>query len=157
MRPITGQANKEYKSGICRGMLCGIALRDYPKQVVSLTKAKSVPANIREFLSGAQRHYRIDVTASTVEPQKQVSRHLLVRPGGPHARKDTQHSHVRFVVILYLLTGAFGLQGLKVVGPVRSGVPSPHVSEPGNWAASDRSLVDRRSGTENSMVVTISQ
>ena len=42
-------------------------LRNYPKQVALLTKAKSVPTNIREFLSGAQRHYRTDVTASTVE------------------------------------------------------------------------------------------
>ena len=44
-----------------------VVLRDDPKQVVSLTKAKSVPTNMREFLSWAQRHYRIDVTASTVE------------------------------------------------------------------------------------------
>ena len=48
-------------------MLFAVVLRDYPKQVVSLTKAKSVPTNMREFLSWAQRHYRIDVTASTVE------------------------------------------------------------------------------------------
>ena len=40
-------------------------LRDYPKQVVSL--AKFVLANMPEFLSCAQRHYRIDVTAFTVE------------------------------------------------------------------------------------------
>ena len=49
------------------GMLYVIVLRDYPKQVVSLTKAMSVPTNMREFPSWAQRHYRIDVTASTVE------------------------------------------------------------------------------------------
>ena len=59
--------NKEFKIGTYRGMLYGIVLRDYPKQVVSLAKAKSVPANMREFFSWAQRHYRIDVTASTVE------------------------------------------------------------------------------------------
>ena len=59
--------NKTFKSGTYRGMLCGIVLRDCPKQVVSLAKAKGVPANMREFLSRAQRHYRIDVTASTVE------------------------------------------------------------------------------------------
>ena len=59
--------NKEFKSGTYRGMLCGIVLRDSPKQVGSLVKATSVPANMREFLSWAQRHYRIDVTASTVE------------------------------------------------------------------------------------------
>ena len=50
-------------------MLYGIVVRDYPKEVVSLAKAKSVPANMREFLSWAQRHYCIDVTASTVETQ----------------------------------------------------------------------------------------
>ena len=59
--------NKELKNGTYRGMLYGIVLRDYPKQVVSLAKAKSVPTNMREFLSWAQRHYRIDVTTSTVE------------------------------------------------------------------------------------------
>ena len=45
----------------------GVVLRDFPKQVVSLTKAKSVPTNMRDFLSWAQRQHRIDVTASTVE------------------------------------------------------------------------------------------
>ena len=59
--------NKTFKSGTYRGMLYGAVLRDYPKQVVSLTKAKSVPTNMREFFSWAQRHYRMDVTASTVE------------------------------------------------------------------------------------------
>ena len=48
-------------------MLYGIVLRDYPEQVLSLAKAKSVSANMREFLSWAQRQYRIDVTVSTVE------------------------------------------------------------------------------------------
>ena len=59
--------NKTFKSGAYRGILYGMVLRDYPKQVVSLAKAKNVPTNMREFLSSAQRHYRIDVTASTVE------------------------------------------------------------------------------------------
>ena len=54
-------------SGTCRGMLYGIVLRDYPKQVVSLAKAKSVLANMREFVLWAQRHCRIDIAASTVE------------------------------------------------------------------------------------------
>ena len=62
--------NKTFKSGTYRGILYGIVLQDYPKQVVKLTKAKSVPTNMREFLSWAQRHYRIDVTASTVERVK---------------------------------------------------------------------------------------
>ena len=59
--------NKTFKSGTYRGMQYGIVLRDYPKQVVSLAKAKSVLANMREFLFWAQRHHRIDVTTSTVE------------------------------------------------------------------------------------------
>ena len=45
--------NKTLKSGTCRGMLYGIVLCDYPKQVVSLARAKSVPSNMREFLSWA--------------------------------------------------------------------------------------------------------
>ena len=59
--------NKTLMSGTYRGMLYGILLHDHPKQVVSLTIAKSVTTNMREFLSWAQRHYRIDVTTSTVE------------------------------------------------------------------------------------------
>ena len=59
--------NKAFKSGTYRGMLYGIVLRDYLKQVASLTKAKGVSTNMREFLCWAQRHYRIEVTASTVE------------------------------------------------------------------------------------------
>ena len=43
-----------FQSGTYRGMLYGIVLRDYPKQVISLAKAKSVPANVRESLSWAQ-------------------------------------------------------------------------------------------------------
>ena len=46
--------NKTFKSGPYRGMLYGAILRDCPKQVVSLTKAKSFPTNMREFLSWAQ-------------------------------------------------------------------------------------------------------
>ena len=59
--------NKEFRSGTHRGILYGIVLRVYPKQVVTLAKAESVAANMREFLSWGQRPDRIDVTASTVE------------------------------------------------------------------------------------------
>ena len=59
--------NKTFKSGTYRGILYGAIFLDYPKQVVSLTKAKSVPMNMREFFSWAQRHHRIDATTSTVE------------------------------------------------------------------------------------------
>ena len=48
--------NKEFKSGTYRRILYEIVLRVYPKQVVTLAKAKSVAANMREFLSGAQVH-----------------------------------------------------------------------------------------------------
>ena len=67
-RPITGQDGTK-RSRAERIVVCCMELfcATYPKQVVSLTKAKSVPTNMREFLSWAQRHYRIDVTASTVE------------------------------------------------------------------------------------------
>ena len=43
--------NKTFKIGTYLGMLCGIVLRDFPKQVVSLIKAKSVSTTMREFLS----------------------------------------------------------------------------------------------------------
>ena len=53
--------NKEFKSGTYRGMLYDFFLRDYPKQVVSLAKAKRVPASMREFLSLGHK----DTTALT--------------------------------------------------------------------------------------------
>ena len=88
--------NKELKSRTYRGMLCGLVLRDYPKQVVSLAKALSVPANMREFLSWAQRHYRIDVTASTV--QRKTGEPTSVGPC-PVGCKDFSHkgSNARFI------------------------------------------------------------
>ena len=52
-----------FKSGTYRGMPYGIVLRDYQKPVVSLAKAKSVPANMREFLSLSLGHK--DTTALT--------------------------------------------------------------------------------------------
>ena len=63
-------------------MLYGIVLRDYPAQFVPLAKAKSVSANMREFLSLAQRHYRIDVTAPTVERKTGGSASAGTCPGG---------------------------------------------------------------------------
>ena len=78
-KPITRQAGTK-RSRAARIAVCSMELflRDYPKQVVTLAKAKSVPTNMREFLSWAQRHYRIDVTASTVE-RKTVGWHLPAR------------------------------------------------------------------------------
>ena len=71
--------NKTFKSGTYRGMLYGIVLRDYPKQVKPLAKSTSVPANMRDFRSWAHRHYRIDVNGIHCRTQKQASWHLLVR------------------------------------------------------------------------------
>ena len=59
--------NKTFKGGTYRGMQYGVVLRDCPKQIVSLTKAQSVPTNMREFLSCAQRHDRIDVVQVDVK------------------------------------------------------------------------------------------
>ena len=50
-----------------RGMLYGVVSQDYSKQVVSLFKAQSVPANMRDFLSWTQKHYRTDATTSTLQ------------------------------------------------------------------------------------------
>ena len=44
--------NKTFKSGTYRGMLYEIVLRDYPKQVVTLTKAKSAPRTCVSFSLG---------------------------------------------------------------------------------------------------------
>ena len=74
--------NKTFKSGTYRGILYGVVVRGYPKQVVSLTKAKSVPTYMREFLSWAQRHYRIDITASTVERKTGGPASAGTCPGG---------------------------------------------------------------------------
>ena len=74
--------DKEFKSGTHSGMLYGIVLRDFPKQVVSLVKAKSVLANMREFLSCAQRYYRIDVTASSVQRKTCEPTSVGPCPGG---------------------------------------------------------------------------
>ena len=60
----------------------GIVLRDCPKQVVSLAKAKCVATNMREFLSCAQKHYRIDVTTSTVERKTSGPASAGTCPGG---------------------------------------------------------------------------
>ena len=74
--------NKTCKSGTYRGLMYRIVLRDYPKQIVSMTQAKSVSTNMREFLSWAQRQYRFDVTASTVERKTGVLASADACPGG---------------------------------------------------------------------------
>ena len=93
-RPSRPQDRLDQSSRAERFVVCcmELFLRDYPKQVVSLAKAKSVPTNMREFLSWAQRHCCIDVTASTVE-----RKHLLVRAQG--GCKDFTHkgSNAHFI------------------------------------------------------------
>ena len=74
--------NKTFKSGTYRGMRYGVVWRDYPKQVVSLTKANNVVTNMREVLSWAQRHCRIDVTAFSVERKTGGLASVGTCPGG---------------------------------------------------------------------------
>ena len=88
---------KPVKSGTYGGMLYGIVLRDYPKQVVSLATAKGVPTNMREFLSWAERHYCIDVTASTVERKTGGPASAGACPGGckEFSRKGSNAHFIR--------------------------------------------------------------
>ena len=71
--------NKTFKSETYRGILYGIVLRDYQKQVVSLAKAKSVMC---EFLSCTQRHDRIDATTSIAERKTGGPASAGACPGG---------------------------------------------------------------------------
>ena len=70
--------NTRFTSGTYRGMLFGVALPDYPKQVVSLFKAESVPEKCVNF---SLRHK--NTTALTQQlllyRAKQANRHLLFR------------------------------------------------------------------------------
>ena len=101
--------NKGFKSGTYRGMLCWIVLRGYPKQVVSLAKAKSVPGNMREFLSWAQRHYRIDVTASTVQRTTFEPASVGPCPGG--CKDFTQKgSKARFIRVTCKVCGTVRIE-----------------------------------------------
>ena len=74
--------NKTFKIGTYRGMLCGIVLRDYPKQVVSLIKSKERLHNHARVSLLAQRNYRTDVTASTVERKTGGLASAGAGPGG---------------------------------------------------------------------------
>ena len=58
-------------------MLYGVVLRDYPKQVVSLIKAGSVPANMREFFSCDTKNTTASTRQLPLYSAKQASRHLL--------------------------------------------------------------------------------
>ena len=59
-------------------------LRDYPKQVVSLVKAKSVPANMREFHSG------------TVRSEERHPSFMFSSTHGPQVKQRTHAKDVLF-------------------------------------------------------------
>ena len=65
--------NETFKNGTYRGILCGIVLRDYPKRVVLLTKAKSVSPSMREFLG---KKGSLIVTASFPQNSLTIARGL---------------------------------------------------------------------------------
>ena len=95
-KPTAGQAGLQRSY---RGLLYGVVVRDYPKQFVSLTNAKSVPTNMREFLSWVHRHYRIDVTTSTrltvsSKVSLQVQNHC-------HLNSHTRKSNAQVRTILF--------------------------------------------------------
>ena len=123
--------NKEFKSETHRDMLYGIALRDYPKQAVALAKVKSVPKHMREFLSWAHRHHRIDVTASTVERKTGGPASVGMCPGGckEFSRKDPNAHCIRLTC--------------KICGTVRKDVRRPQRQDPAT--CSDRQT-DHREG-----------
>ena len=77
-----------------------------------------MPANIREFLSWAQRHYRIDVTASTVQRKTGEPTSVGPCPGGC---KDFTHkgANARFIRVT-----------CKVCGTVRSEERHPPRQDP---------------------------
>ena len=95
-----------------------IVLRDHPKQVVSLAKAKSAPANMREFLSLAQKHYRIDVASSTVERKTGEPMSAAPCPGGckDFSRKGSNARRIR--------------ETCKICGTVRSEERCPPRQDP---------------------------
>ena len=60
-------------------MLYGVVLRDYPKQVVSLIKVESVPANMRESLSLGHKDSAALTQQLPHHSSKRASRHMLFR------------------------------------------------------------------------------
>ena len=71
--------NKTFRSGTYRGMLCGVVMRDYPKQFVSLAKAKSVPTNMCGVPLLGTKEIIDRRNSIRCRTQKQVGRHLVVR------------------------------------------------------------------------------
>ena len=132
--PITGQAGtKRSRAGrivvaCCMELFCEI-IRN---KLSSLAKAKSVPANIREFLSWAQRHYRIDVTASTVEGITGRPASAGACPGGckEFSRKGSNAHFIRLTC--------------KICGTVRREERHPLTTRP-SFTCSHRHMDHRRS------------
>ena len=89
--------NTRFKSGMCRGIPFGVVLRDFAQQVVSLFKAESVPANMREFLSWTKIHYRIDATTSTLQCKTDEPTLVVPCPSGrkEFSRKGSKEHFVR--------------------------------------------------------------
>ena len=85
----TGWKNT-FKSGTYRGMLYGVILRGCPKQVVSLTKAKSVPMNMSEFFSWAHRHY-IRLTCKICGTVRKEDRHPQRQDPATCSHRRTDH------------------------------------------------------------------
>ena len=99
-------------------MLYGVVLRDYPKHIVLLGTAKTVSTNMREFLSWAQRHYRIDVASSTVERKTGVLASADACPGGC---KEFSHTGLNAHVIKLTC---------KICGTVRKEERHPQRQDP---------------------------
>ena len=65
-----------------RGMLYGVVLRNYLKQVVSLIRAENMSANMHKFLSWTQKHFRIDATTSTLQRKTGEPTFVVPCPSG---------------------------------------------------------------------------
>ena len=74
--------NTSVESGTYRGMLYGVFLRDYPKNVVSLIKVESVPGSMRGFLSWTHKHHRVDATTSSLQRNTGEPTSVVQRPSG---------------------------------------------------------------------------
>ena len=91
--------NTRFKSGMSRGMLCGVVSRNYPKQVVSLIKAENVPANMHKFPPWTQKHNRIDATTSNLQRKTGEPTFVVPCPSGckEFTHKGSKEHFVRSV------------------------------------------------------------
>ena len=135
--------NKTFKSGTYRVMMYGIVLRDDPNQVVSRTKAKSVPTNMCQFFFWAQRHFRIDVTASTVERKTGVLASAGACPGG--CKEYSRNGSNAYSISLKC----------KICGTVRKEERHPQRQDPVNMFSIDTRTTGRVTHTRERRVVLI--